>query len=63
MEQVSHEYVPPQGTQSQVGASGREVWVFRALEKGTTTVYMEYSRPWQGGEKGVWTFELTVNVE
>jgi predicted secreted protein len=63
LEQVSHEYVPPQSTQSQVGASGQEVWVFRALEEGTTTVYMEYSRPWQGGERGVWTFELAVTVE
>ncbi|MBC8476991.1 MAG: DUF4382 domain-containing protein [Dehalococcoidia bacterium] len=63
LEQVSHKYVPPQSAQPQAGASGQEVWVFRALEAGTTTVYMEYSRPWQGGEKGVWTFELTVTVE
>jgi predicted secreted protein len=62
LEQVSHEYIPPQGDQSQTGAAGREVWTFRALETGSTTVYMEYSRPWEGGEKGVWTFELTANV-
>ncbi len=64
LEQISHKYIPPEGGQSpQVGTAGREVWVFKALEAGTSTVYMEYSRPWQGGEKAVWTFELTVTVE
>ena len=64
LEQVSHEFIPPKsGKSPQVGASGQEVWVFRALEEGTSTVYMEYSRPWQGGEQAVWTFELTVTVE
>jgi len=24
---------------------------------------MEYGRPWEGGEKGVWTFNLTVTVK
>jgi inhibitor of cysteine peptidase len=66
LEQVSHEYIPPQsGQSSQVGASGKEVWVFRALKEdlNPNTIYMEYSRPWQGGEQAVWTFELTVTVE
>jgi hypothetical protein len=28
------------------------------------TIYtMEYSRPWEGGEKGEWTFTLTVIVK
>jgi len=64
LEQVSHKYIPPEGGQSpQVGTAGQEVWVFKALETGTSTVYMEYSRPWQGGEKAVWTFELAVTVE
>jgi inhibitor of cysteine peptidase len=64
LEQVSHKFIPPQsGQSSQPGASGKEIWVFRALEEGTSTVYMEYSRPWQGGEQAVWTFELTVTVE
>jgi len=64
LEQVSHKYIPLEGGQSpQVGTAGQEVWAFKALETGTSTVYMEYSRPWQGGEKAVWTFELTVTVE
>ncbi|MFC1983316.1 protease inhibitor I42 family protein, partial [Chloroflexota bacterium] len=62
--QVQHEFIgqeseppPPPGT------PGQEVWTFKALKKGTTTVFMEYSRPWEGGEKGEWTFNLTVTVK
>ena len=64
LEQVSHEFISPQSDPPPPpGTPGQEVWVFRALEEGTSTVYMEYSRPWQGGEEAVWTFELTVTVE
>ena len=45
-----------------VGAPGSQVFTFRALQKGTTTVKMDYSRPWAGDEKGEWTFELAVTV-
>ena len=64
LKQVDHEFIgpkseplPPPGTPCQ------EVWTFEALEKGTTTMSLEYSRPWEGGEKGEWTFQLTVNVK
>ncbi len=46
-----------------VGAPGEEVWTFKALGKGTTSVTMGYSRPWEGGEKDEWTFKLTVTVK
>jgi len=59
--QTETEYLSPK-EQGVVGASGAQVWTFDALEKGTTSVVMEYGRPWEGGEKGVWTFELTVTV-
>jgi inhibitor of cysteine peptidase len=62
IQQVEHKFVAPEG-EGLVGAPGNEVWTFEALEKGTTTIAMEYSRPWEGGEKGVWTFVLTVAVE
>ena len=61
LQQLEHKYVPPQG--SLPGASGQEVWTFRALKAGKTTVSMDYSRPWEGGEKNVWTFTLTVSVK
>ena len=64
LQQTDHQLVvpgpeppPPPGTPSQ------EVWTFKALKKGTSTISMEYSRPWEGGEKGAWTFALTVAVK
>ena len=42
------------------GASSEQEWTFSVLEKGSADVSMDYSRPWEGGEKGVWTFRLTV---
>jgi len=61
VQQTGHEFVSPENT-GLVGAPGNEVWTFKALKKGTSTVTMEYSRPWEGGEKGTWTFNLTVTV-
>lgn len=62
LQQTDHRFVPPEA-EGVVGAAGREVWTFNALKKGTSTVSVEYSRPWEGGEKGEWTFNLTVTVK
>ena len=61
LEQTGHRFISPE--KSMAGAAGQEEWTFKALGPGTTTAYMEYSRPWEGGEKGVWTFTLTVKVK
>ena len=45
------------------GAGGTEIWTFEAVSAGETTIAMEYSRPWEGGEKGVNTFNLKVIVK
>lgn len=50
-------------TAGKVGSPGQEVWTFSALKQGETAISMAYSRPWQGGEKGVWTVTLTVRVK
>lgn len=66
VQQTDHKYVAPEteaGATPVVGAPGTEVWTFKALKKGTSTIYVEYSRPWEGGEKGEWTFRLTVVVK
>jgi inhibitor of cysteine peptidase len=44
------------------GTGGTEVWIFKALASGETTISMEYSQPWEGGEKAIQTFELKVVV-
>ncbi len=55
------EFVPPD--EAIPGAGGKEIWTFDALKAGKTTVSLEYSRPWEGGEKGEWTYTLTVTVK
>ena len=62
LEQADHEFVAPEA-KGMVGAAGKEIWTFEAVGKGTSTISMEYSRPWEGGEKAEWTFNLTVIVE
>ena len=62
LQQTEHKFVPPEN-KDVVGAPGKEVWTFKALKKGTAEVSMEYSRPWEGGEKATWTFTLTVVVK
>ena len=65
LQQVSHEFVAPgnEDNPPPPGSPGQEIWTFTALKGGSGTISLEYSRPWEGGEKGEWTFTLTVNVE
>ena len=46
-----------------VGAGGEEVWTFKAIKPGTSSISMEYSKPWEGGTKAEKTFDLTVVVK
>jgi len=62
IEQLGHKFVPPQNKQL-VGAAGQEIWTFKALKEGMTTISVEYSQPWEGGMKAEWTFELTMTVK
>ncbi len=66
LRQTSHEFIPPGEKDDESpapGTAGKQQWTFEALRKGTAEVSMEYSRPWEGGEKGEWTFTLTVVVK
>ena len=63
LSQLSHSYVAPSDTGGRVGAGGIEVWTFKALKAGKSTVSEEYGQPWSGGEKGAWTFKLNVTVQ
>ncbi|MFC1963549.1 DUF4382 domain-containing protein [Chloroflexota bacterium] len=62
IEQTKHQFVSPEDKQI-IGAAGQEVWTFHAVHQGTTIVSMEYSQPWDGGEKATWEFALTVIVK
>ena len=61
LQETDHEFVPPGSDKA--GAPGKDIWTFEAIEKGETELRMEYSRPWEGGEKAEWTYSLTVTVE
>ena len=63
--QQSHAYQAPseEGDPPAPGTPGAETWVFRAVTSGESVIRLEYDRPWEGGEKGAWTFELTVEVK
>jgi len=64
LQQTDHRFVSPiSEPPPPPGTPGQQVWTFKALKKGTSTISMEYSRPWEGGEKGEWTFVLTVTVK
>ena len=62
LEEKEYKFVEPED-EGIVGASGKEAWTFEAIDKGTTEIRMEYTRPWEGGEQGEWTYTMTVTVE
>jgi inhibitor of cysteine peptidase len=59
LQKTKNEYVAPKT--NLIGASGKEVWTFKALKKGNTTISLGYSRPWESTPP-VETFSLTVVV-
>jgi inhibitor of cysteine peptidase len=62
LKQVDHKFAPAEQTGA-LGTSGKDVWTFKTLKVGTTEISMDYSRPWEGGEKEEWTFVATITVE
>ena len=60
LSKTGNKYIAPQTTL--VGAPGKEEWTFKALKKGTSTISMGYSRPWESTPP-VQTFDLTVVVK
>ena len=60
LQQVSHEFVGP-GIDEPPGTSGEDVWVFKGLKRGTTTLFLEYSRSWTGA--GLWAVTITATIK
>lgn len=61
MKLEKHEYVEPDT--ELVGASGVDVWTFKAVKEGTAMITMEYSQDWEGGIKAERTYLLDLTVE
>jgi inhibitor of cysteine peptidase len=66
LKQTGHKYIAPRTNTDDkpvAGMSSIEEWWFTAGGTGSTTAAMGYSRLWEGGEKDVRTFVLTVVVK
>ena len=64
LELASHQFVGPESQPPPPpGTPGQDVWVFKSLKPGASAISIDYSRPWEGGEKGEWTFVLNVVVD
>lgn len=61
VQQTGHETV--ESTTTMPGAWGTEVWTFTAIKAGATAISTDYSQPWEGGSKKVWTFTAQVTVQ
>lgn len=55
------ESLPPD-SDAAPGTPELEQWTFQAVGKGSSTIAFSYDRPWSGGEKGAWQFNLFVTV-
>lgn len=60
MQQTDHKYQPP--ATPVPGAGGKEVWTFKALKAGKSTISLEYRRPFEPTAAPAKTFTLTVTV-
>jgi predicted secreted protein len=56
--QTSHDYVP---SSQAIGAGGTEHWVFQAVGPGSTSISLNYSRPWESVPPAK-TFTVQVSV-
>jgi len=62
LNKTGNKYISPQTTGPIVGAPGKEEWTFLALKEGTSSISMEYKRPWEKDTPPARTFSLTVVV-
>ncbi|MDP8215094.1 MAG: protease inhibitor I42 family protein [Candidatus Euphemobacter frigidus] len=58
---VNSTFQPPQ-TQLK-GAGGEQLWTFRAVGEGKTTISLEYVRPWEKGKPPIKTRNFSVSVD
>lgn len=59
--QTSHNIIPSK--ENIPGMGSKEEWIFKSLNKGKSTLALEYSRPWEGGEKKEWSLTVFIVVD
>lgn len=60
---VPGEWVSVAPAEPMPGAAGSQVLTIAADAAGTAVISASYDQPWEGGDKGASTLELTVNVQ
>lgn len=65
LSQTSHDYMIQGESEDPLppGTPGIEIWTLTTKDPGQSQLYFEYSRNWEGGEKGTWTYTLDVTVK
>lgn len=61
LQQTDHKYESPASPIP--GAGGNEVWTFKALKAGKSTISMQYARPFEPNPAPARTFTLIVTVQ
>jgi inhibitor of cysteine peptidase len=60
---VPGEWVSVAPAEPMPGAPGSQVLTIAADSAGSAVISASYDQPWEGGDTGAWTLELTVNVQ
>jgi inhibitor of cysteine peptidase len=55
------DYINPNSTL--VGAGGTQVWIFKAVHPGSTSVLLEYKRPWEVNVDPIQTAQFNVTIQ
>jgi len=63
VEKVSSTYVSDPNPKGLMGAGGVEKWTFKAVGKGTGTIALVYSQPWDKTAKPAKSATFTINVQ
>ncbi len=60
---IDSEFIQSSEDKELVGAGGYEMFTFKAVSKGKTSIILNYKRPWEEGVEPLGTFEITISID
>jgi len=57
------EFIQSKKDKELVGAGGYEIFTFKAISKGKTSIILNYERPWEEEVDPLETFKITISVD
>jgi len=60
---IDSEFIQSKKDKELVGTGGYEIFSFKAISKGKTSIILNYERPWEEEVEPLETFEITVSVD